>query len=104
VVGGCHWKRDGRVKRIEGRVMRLSLGAVDCMRGIELGARGWLRRTGRVCLGRSNMVSGTRKAVVRAANPVRPVPTQNCLTQPSSAAMYPPVMPPTTEPLARDAV
>ena len=111
------------MKRIEGSVMRLIRGATEarwawvwpgpaagdiitvgayCDDGPGDGRLSHCR--GRACFGRSNMVSGTRKKVVMLARPVRPAPTQNCLIQPSSLAMYPPVMPPTTEPLARDAV
>jgi hypothetical protein len=50
------------------------------------------------------MVSGTRKMMSKAARPERPVANQNCLNQPSFVAMYPPVMPPVTEPQASEAV
>lgn len=49
------------------------------------------------------MVSGARKTVQRNASPVRPAPTQNSGNQPSRLEMYPPEMPPTMDPLAREA-
>ncbi len=73
-------------------------------RGAYWDARGRVRSMGRVYLPRSNIVSGTKKNMAAKARPVRPVPIQNCLAHPSSCAMYPPVMPPTTDPLAREAV